>query len=442
MTAWHALDYRALRAAYAAGEVTPVQVVQGYLDRIAAHNPALRLILDVDSAGALTAAADSMARFGSGTARALEGLPMAVKANIAVAGLGWSAGMALRADIIAGKDAEAVRRLREAGAIIIGTANMHEAALGGTNDNIFYGRAINPHKAGYTTGGSSGGSGGAVAAGLCTAALGSDTLGSVRIPAAYNGIYGLKPTHGAISGDGMVPLCPWLEDVGILTRSLDDVADIQAVLGDGEDVVRSELTRLLVLTDGPDCEPAVLEAYHRAQKLLGDKSQYALTLKDNAADIRLAGFTFAARSLADQLGDIPQTAPEKLSAELRYMLRYAASRSAEDLARAEAILQRVRDQLLVAIGDDGLLLTPTTPQAAFLHSGRPPVTGASYTGLANIAGLPALSVPAGVNDDGLPVAVQLIGPAGSETRLIAAARTLEIGLGGFVPSPILDNNLG
>jgi aspartyl-tRNA(Asn)/glutamyl-tRNA(Gln) amidotransferase subunit A len=437
---WHACDYQSLRAAYVAGAVTPLEVVAHHLDRIAAHNPALRHYIDVDGAGALAAAEESSARFASGIVRPLEGMPIAVKSNIAVAGLSWNAGMALRADIIAAQDAEVVQRLRDAGVIILGTLNMHEAALGATTDNPFYGKAINPHKADYTPGGSSGGSGAAVAAGLCTASLGTDTLGSVRIPAAYNGVYGIKPTHDVISSEGLVPLSHWLDSIGPLARSIDDLADLLSVLGDdaagkGEPV----LGRLVLLSDfdGLDCEADVIAAYERAKALLADLPEKSLTPSDTAADIRFAGFVVAARELSGHLGDAPTASPEKLSEELRFMLSYADKRSAEDVARAEDILQRTRAEILRVIGSDGLLLMPTAPQAAFAHSSRPPVSQSAFTGLANIAGLPAISLPAGVNADGLPVAVQLVGPAGSEASLIAAARKIDQGLKGYVPSPIM-----
>ncbi len=441
MSDWHSLDYQALRAAYVAGAVTPVQVVQHHLDRIAALNPELRHYIDVDDQRALIAAEDSGARFASGIVRPLEGLPIAVKSNIAVRGLGWNAGMGLRADIVADQDADVVRRLRHAGAIILGTLNMHEAALGATTDNPWFGKAINPHKADYTPGGSSGGSGAAVAAGLCTASLGTDTLGSVRIPAAYNGVYGIKPTHGVISSDGLVPLSHWLDSIGPLARSIEDLTDLLAVLGDDAGGTgEGELSRLLLLSDfdGLDCEADVVAAYERAKAVLADLPQDTLHLSDSAADIRFAGFVVAARELSGHLGDAQTASPEKLSEELRFMLSYADNRSADDVARADAILERTRAQILDKVGPDTLWLMPTAPQAAFAHNSRPPVTQSAFTGLVNIAGLPAISIPAGVNADGLPVAVQLVGPAHSEAKLIKWAQILNEALAAFTPSPVMN----
>ncbi len=140
------------------------------------------------------------ARFGEGP---LVGVTVGVKSNIAVRGLPWTAGMALHRGRIAARDAATVAALRDAGAAIIGTLNMEEAALGAKTDNPFFGATHNPHRIGFTPGGSSGGSGAAVAAGLCDLALGTDTMGSVRIPASYCGVYGFKPAQTAVSRDGL-----------------------------------------------------------------------------------------------------------------------------------------------------------------------------------------------------------------------------------------------
>ena len=187
--------------------------VAAALDRIARLNPRIGAFTAIDGDGAMAGAAESAGRIAQGTARPLEGMTIGVKANIDVAGLATTAGVAARRDEIATSDAAVVRRLREAGAIILGHVNMHEAALGATTDNEAYGDTQNPHRAGFTPGGSSGGSSAAVAAGLCDAALGTDTLGSVRIPAAYCGVYGLKPTNGLVDGDGLVSLAARLDRV-------------------------------------------------------------------------------------------------------------------------------------------------------------------------------------------------------------------------------------
>jgi aspartyl-tRNA(Asn)/glutamyl-tRNA(Gln) amidotransferase subunit A len=359
---------------------------------------------------------------------AMSGLTFGIKSNIAVAGLPWTGGMGVYRDRLAERDADVVARLRAAGATILGTLNMHEAALGATTDNAFYGRTHNAHLHGYTPGGSSGGSGAAVAAGLCDAALGTDTMGSVRIPATYNGVYGLKPTHGAVSQEGLAMLEPGLDCIGPLARDLDVLKRVWEVIREVEvgPRIKPGLTTVFTLVDlaGVDVQPAVRAAYDRALAAL-DLPTRTLSLADAVTDIRMAGFIASARWLIGDLGELRRTRAEQLSPELHFMLDYA-----EKYRPRSDVITRTRTALVEALGDDGLLLMPTAPQVAFPH-GRPPANQADFTCLASVAGLPALALPAGLNDDRLPVGVQIVGPAGSEAQLFAIARYLDDKLRGY-----------
>ncbi len=196
----------------------------------------------------------------------LAGVRVGVKANIAVQGLSWTGGLAHLRNNQAHVDAEVVARLRNGGAAILGTLNMHEAALGATTNNPFYGCTINPHRAGFTPGGSSGGSGAAVAAGLCDVALGTDTLGSIRIPAAYCGTYGLKPTLGAVPVGGLLFLEPAFDVIGPLAMDLALLERAWGVMAPDASADKRPFARMLVLGQlgGVTCEPAVLAAYARA----------------------------------------------------------------------------------------------------------------------------------------------------------------------------------
>ncbi len=356
----------------------------------------------------------------------LDDLAIGIKSNIAVKGLPWTGGMGLRRDIVAERDAEVVAKLRAAGVAILGTLNMHEAALGATTDNAFYGRTHNPHRLGFTPGGSSGGSGAAVAAGLCDAALGTDTLGSVRIPAAYCGVYGLKPTFGAVSTDGLVFLGRDYDSIGPLARSLDVIERVWRVIGPGAGST-APFARLIEARSDVAPQPAVVEAYRRARDAIA-LPRAALTLPGTAAALRLAALGDIARELIAAIGADRTDRADQISPELHFILN-----ALENVAPDRGLLDRTRADIVAALGEDGVLLMPTTPQAAFAHGGRPPSSQADFTGLANMAGLPALACPAGRDADGLPVGVQLIGPAGSETRLIALARIIEPALGGAVP---------
>lgn len=350
----------------------------------------------------------------------LAGLTVGVKSNIMVKGLPWTGGMGLYRDRIASRDAECVARLRHAGAAILGTVNMHEAALGAHTDNAFYGRTLNPHRHDYTPGGSSGGSGAAVAAGLCDIALGTDTMGSVRIPAAYCGVYGLKPSHGGISEDGLAYLEPSLDCIGPLARDLDVLERAWTVLANnpGEQV---PLARALVLKGqgGVGVEPAVEAGFDAAVRALGLPVE-ALELPERLTDVRMAGLVAAGHWLIADLGPDYRDDNPGLSDELKFILKIAAG-----MERRPQVLARTRAALGDALGTDGVLIMPTAPQVAFAHGTRAPSNQADFTCLANVAGLPAISLPAGWSEDGLPVGVQLVGPAGTERSLIALARQID-----------------
>lgn len=384
---------------------------------------------------------DRDARAGTGP---LAGLTIGIKSNIMVAGLPWTGGMGLYRDRIAARDAEVVARLRAAGAAILGTLNMHEAALGATTDNAFYGRTHNAHRHGYTPGGSSGGSGAAVAAGLCDAALGTDTMGSVRIPAAYNGVYALKPTHGAVSQAGLAMLEPSLDCIGPLARDLGVLERVWEALVPPRRRKPSSMSEDSLPGSGPppsqgnifiladlghvEVQPAVLAAYDRALAAFGQPS-HAITLPDPVTDIRLAGFIASARWLIDDLGELRRTKTDLISPELHFMFDYAEKQNPRP-----DVLARTKAVLVEALGNDGILIMPTAPQAAFPHatgtSARPPANQADFTCLASVAGLPAIAVPAGFDDDRLPVSIQIVGPANSESRLFAVAKLIDTHLKG------------
>lgn len=376
------------------------------------RNAVLNAFVDIDLA----------AEFGEGP---LAGVTVGVKSNIAVAGLPWTAGMGLRREMVAKRDATVVARLRAAGAAILGTLNMHEAALGSTTDNPFYGRTHNPHRHGFTPGGSSGGSGAAVAAGLCDVALGTDTLGSIRIPAAYCGVYGLKPSSGALPDEGLFWLDSRLDSLGPLARDLDLIARTWAVMADNPGVDR-QFERIVVLDSlgGVCLEPAVAVACDRAIAAL-DLPRTSLDLPASLDAIRLAAFAGIGRALAAGLGD--ERHGEGLSKELRFVIG-AALAMPED----QALLVATKAALLDALGEDGVLVLPTAPQVAFAHTLRPPSNQPLFTGLANVAGCPALACPAGRDKNAMPVSIQLVGPPDSELALISLARSLEPTLGGFV----------
>jgi aspartyl-tRNA(Asn)/glutamyl-tRNA(Gln) amidotransferase subunit A len=313
------------------------------------------------------------------------GLRLAVKDNIDVAGMPCAAGMEPLRGRIAQRDAPCVARLKATGYVVVGKTLMDEAAFGALGDNPWFGRCHNPRRHGYTCGGSSAGSAAAVAAGLCDVALGTDTLGSVRIPASYCGVIGYLPGRGVIDGAGVMPLMPEYDRVGILAPTVADAARVAAV------APRSG-ARVGQLPSGID-----LAALRRAALLM----------------VEIEGARIHAGLLDDPAS--------KISPRLRKALNFGREASPERIAAARARIAQARHSLEEAFGQLDVLVLPSTPGPAFPFDQPPPESQADYTALANIAGLAAISVP-GRMVDGLPVGVQAMGP--DDELLLGVALTL------------------
>ncbi|MDH4398105.1 amidase [Sphingorhabdus sp.] len=361
---------------------------------------------------------DGSAEGGGG---ALAGLTVGVKANIAVAGMPWTAGCEVYRGRVAPKDAAVVTKLRAAGAAIIGMLNMEEAALGAKTDNPWFGKTQNPHKTGYTPGGSSGGSGSAVAAGLCDIALGTDTMGSVRIPAAYCGVYGFKPAQTSVSQEGLELAEEWLDCIGPLARSLDlleSAARVMTDFGDG-DTASGPLVTLA--ETGVDCELEVIEKFRDVIRLAGSEIAVA-QLAHPLSRIRFAGFIKTSKAMAAHFADAGR---DKLSANLKKLLTYGPKRSDADWAEDQAILAETAQAVQDIVAKHAAIILPTAPQGAFSHSEDAPANQADYTCLANIANLPAISLPMGVDDAGMPLGLQIVGRTGHEADLFQLAREFD-----------------
>lgn len=377
-------------------------------------------LADLEARNAALNAFSHLDRAAAGGEGALAGVTIGVKANIAVGGLPFHAGLAAFETRIAGRDAASVAALRAAGAAILGITNMEEGALGAKTDNPYFGPVINPHRAGYSAGGSSGGSGAAVAAGLVAAALGTDTMGSVRIPAAHCGIYGFKPATDRVSQDGLEPADPALDAIGPLARNLDTLeqaARVMSEFGEGG----AEGKGAMLVDHGVGLHPAVEAAWIQTRHAL-DPPPTEVRLSQPCGRIRFAGFIQVARKLAARLEGVAR------SDRLSRLLAHGPARSEIDWSEDQRILGQTRDEVRTLVAEHGFLLLPTVPNPPFAHAGREPAAQGDFTCLANIAGLPALSLPAGWTDDGLPVGVQLIGEGGAEPGLFALARRLDAAL--------------
>jgi aspartyl-tRNA(Asn)/glutamyl-tRNA(Gln) amidotransferase subunit A len=359
----------------------------------------------------------------------LAGLTIGIKANIAVKGLPWTAGMELFRNRIATEDADVVKRLRAAGAAIPGTLNLEEAALGAKTDNPWFGATQNPHRPGYTPGGSSGGSAAAVAAGLCDAALGTDTMGSIRIPASYCGIYGFKPANAAVGQNGLEPAEPSLDVIGPLARDLDTLERVARVMSNfGEGGATNAAGMILSDHGGVECTADVLTVYDKAKATLGALRPETLSVP--LSRLRFAGFIKTSRAMAAHLADAD---PTLLSPSLKRLLRYGPERKTEDWAEDQRILAALANEIRDLVTRNSFLILPTAPQPAFAHSDPAPANQADFTCIASIAGLPAISIPGGWSTDGLPIGVQLVGQTGHEAHLFALARALDDALAAYRP---------
>ena len=437
----------ALAGALERGEISSEDATRAFLARIEARDGALRAFIRVmrDEALAAARASDERRRAGAGKG-ALDGIPIAIKDNIDVAGAPTSGGIRHYRDGIAREDAFVVRRLRAGGAVILGKLNMHEAALGATGDNPWFGRCENPHRAGYTPGGSSSGSGAAVAAGLAAAALGTDTLGSVRVPASYCGTAGFKPTFGLVSTRGVMPLSWTLDHVGFLAPH---VADLELLFDacagfDREWAYARRGPRFLSpkRADAGDLrglrvgrpslsialEPDVARAWKRSIEALA-------ALGATIVDVELDGYDFSRMRREGLLVSEVEGATfhkealerdaEGFSAELRGMLAFGASQTAVRAAQTYRRLADVRVIARRAFARIDAMVLPTTPQAAFPFSGAVPVDQADLTGFANIVGIPAGCVPFGKNGDGLPLSVQVMASAFEDRLVLDVLAALE-----------------
>jgi len=424
----------------ASGRVQARALSEVYLEAIQRINPSLNAFVDHRSSLMQDQAHMADRRRRDGTIGRLDGIPIALKDNFDVAGWPTRAGLPGRREPVE-HDAHVVQRLRASGAVLVGRTNMDEGALGTVTDNPHFGATHNPHRHGYTAGGSSGGAAAAVAAGLAVVAIGSDSLGSIRIPASYCGVYALKPTHGEISARGVVPAARRLDAVGLLARGVDDLTVLLQVLA-GYDADDARSRRRRVAFALPDWEPGnlragflpdlaaigvqpeVIEVFESAMaKLphaLGDRRTVDFDDWDFARTRRAGLLLMEAEMLGTFAADLAN-AEHPVSPRFREMLGYAARKSAADYAAADRVLDAATLKMRRLFAQVDVLILPTTSQGAFPLGGPIPDSQADLTSFASLAGCPAISMPMGNLADGMPIGLQLVGARGSDLRLLELA---------------------
>jgi len=413
------------------------------LDRIEVENARLQCFISLDREGArATARAVEERRAAGRHLGPLDGKHVAIKDNIAVAGLPRTAGVAGWQDRIAEQDAGVTARLRNAGAIVVGTTNLHEGALGATTDNPTFGRCANALAPDHTPGGSSGGSAAAVAAGLVDLALGTDTMGSVRIPAAYCGIAGIKPTAGLVGRSGLAYLSPTLDTIGpiapnvehlwpaLLAISGPDAGDPDSRIAPPEWREPPNAATLRGLRVGiprqiadVDCERVVRDAFRRSCNIAKDSGARLIdvdVLGWVPGCARRGGLLLAEAEGAVQFDDLIDEG-SSLSAGFRNLLLYGRAARSAQMVDALARIRAAGAACHRALADVDMLLMPTAPQRAFRHADPAPANQADFTALANFSGCPSVAFPVYIKGETLPASVQLVSQPWTEAHLLAWA---------------------
>ncbi len=456
-------SYQQDRKDFLAGTTTVRRRTEQFLETIS-EKASLNAFLHVDSEGALRAADQSDERFAAGLARPLEGMVVAVKDNISLRGMPLTCGSRILGGFRPLYHATVIEQLQNAGAIMIGKTNMDEFAMGSSNENSAYGVVRNPYDANRVPGGSSGGSAVATAAGMCHTALGSETGGSVRQPAAFCGTFGLKPTYGSISRYGLVAFASSLDQIGVFARTAEDAATVFDVIA-GHDpmdstsvasapkisapVNRPLRVGAIPLSELDGCNTEVLAAYEQyvdAFRSIGAEvhnvsvphrdtwipTYFILATAEASSNLaRFDGIRYGLRA-EDASGDVTtETRSQGFGAEVkrRIMLgTYVLSSGYYEAyyGRAQKARRMISDGYTSIFHDYDVLALPTTPTTAFgIGEVSDPVSmwlSDYFTVSANIAGIPAISIPFGADSRGLPIGMQLQGPAFSDEVLLTLAQ--------------------
>lgn len=450
---------RQLAADLRARRRSPVELAEAALAAIARTKGTLNTFITVDAEGALAAAKraeETLARGGRGGTDGepgpLTGIPIAYKDLIATKGLRTTAGSRILGDWVPRRDAAVVRALAGAGAVSLGKTNTHEFAFGTTNDNPHYGATGNPWNPSLTTGGSSGGSAAAVSAGILPLAMGTDTAGSIRIPAALCGVVGLKPTYDLVSTRGIVPLGKTFDTAGPLAGTVEDAAlGLEALTGVAvEREVQATLRGIRIgvpehyvfANVDPEVEAAVREALAVLARLGAEVKPIRIPVlaecfEIGVAIVRSEALAFHSRWYPARAGEYG----EDVARSLELAQQVSGAVYVQALERRRAFSRAVRR----ALGEVDLLAGPTVPLLAFENrvAYEPVGPGGELPRYAltrltypyNLSRLPAISVPCGLSRSGLPIGLQLAAGAYEEGLLLSVAGAYERARGAWPEPP-------
>jgi aspartyl-tRNA(Asn)/glutamyl-tRNA(Gln) amidotransferase subunit A len=431
-------------------ELSPIELTKNCLAQIEKLNPALNAFITVTAELALTQAHAAEAEILRGHWRGpLHGIPLALKDLIDTAGIRTTAASALFKNRVPAEDAEVVRRLNKAGAVLLGKQNLHEFAYGGSSMISYYGEVHNPWDPVRIAGGSSGGSAASVAVGLGYGAIGTDTAGSVREPAALCGVVGLKPTYGRISVRGVLPLSLSLDHIGPIARTVSDAAamlqviaghdpsdpnsaempvpDYVAGLRDGVKQLRIGLPRKFFYEDlDPEIDSAVEQAIGVLRTLGCDLSQIEIEVPTDRTLQTAEAYAYHA--------EFASRSPELYQPETLRRIRRGEDISVAEVEQRRRELNQIRSKIHKLFEGVDVLVTPTTPvpAAAIDELKKDPELLRPHelmllrnTRPVNVWGLPAISVPCGFTAAALPIGLQIIGSQWREDRVLQLAYAYE-----------------
>jgi len=428
--------------------ISAVELTQACLDRIEKYNPVLNAFITVTGEQALAVARQRDAELSRGKRLGpLHGIPIAVKDNIDTAGVRTTAASELFRDRVPQEDAEVVRRLKDAGAIVVGKTNLQEFAYGGSSAVSCFGPVRNPWALERIPGGSSGGSAAATAAGLCFASLGTDTAGSVRMPASYCGIVGLKATYGRVSNRGAIPLSWTLDHIGPLCRTVRDTALVLEVMAGFDtreptsaDVPVTQYSRALTLRKSklrlglprhpffdnvdPEITAAVTAAIDALRPWASSVQDVVLpTPPDLRAIMGSEAYAYHERWIAES--------PQKYQPDTRErIIGFSARVSKEDYVNARRACDLVRREIRSVFADVDVLILPTEAGPPSLiepiadNAARDPGRTRNCWPF-DMFGLPAITVPCGFSTSGLPIGLQIVGAPFAESTVLALAYAYE-----------------
>jgi len=425
---------RAVRAR----SLSPVELTRACLERIARLDPRLNSFITVTAEGALADARRAEAEVARGNWRGpLHGIPIAVKDNVDTSGVRTTAASAVFRDRVPSEDAEVVLRLRAAGAVLLGKLNMHEFAQGTTSAISYFGAVHNPWDLERVAGGSSGGSGAAVAAALCFGAVGTDTGGSIRIPASCCGIVGLRPTQGIVSARGIVPVSTSFDCVGPMCRTVTDTALMFRAMtehhlaADYHPDVPPSVSHLRVgifRSPGSLCDDTLVDtevqlavdaAIDVIRTLVADVSEAELAMPEELGRLIDAdAFAFHAPYLAQ--------APEQYDPRTRATIDAGRAIPDEESRRLRTSLERHRAIVHDSFSRVDLVVLPTLPVLPpTIREAEDPFALPACTFAFSLGGMPSLSLPCGFSRSGLPIGLLISGPPLSEHRILALAQAYE-----------------